>query len=299
MAARSIGQARMPMIVSAISFVTNTVFNYLLIFGKFGFPELGVKGAAYGTLIARIVELGFILYASYSNSGPLKATIKELTDWNKDFVNRYLKTTYPVILNESFWALGQVMYSIAYAKIGEEATAAVQIATTIQNVFMVISRGLANSCTVMVGNKIGAGDEEEAYNYAAQFLTMATLFGLVLGITLSLSPDLTLKLFRNLEPNLYNISKKMLVVMGIFFFLKMFNSTLVVGVLRGGGDTTFSMLIEMCAVWLIGVPLAFIGALVLKLPVYLVVALVSLEEVTKTIIGLPRVKSKRWVKNVT
>lgn len=298
-AARSIGQARMPMVVSAISFVTNTVFNYLLIFGKFGFPELGVKGAAYGTLIARIVELGFILYASYSNLGPLNATIKELTDWNKEFVNRYLKTTYPVILNEGFWALGQVMYSIAYARIGEEATAAVQIATTIQNVFMVISRGLANACTVMVGNKIGAGDEEEAYNYATQFLTMATLFGLVLGITLSLSPDLTLKLFRNLEPNLYNLSKKMLVVMGIFFFLKMFNSTLIVGVLRGGGDTTFSLVIEMGAVWLVGVPLAFIGALVFKLPVYLVVALVSLEEVTKAIIGLPRVKSKRWVKNVT
>lgn len=101
-AARSIGKANMPMVVSAISFVTNTVFNYLLIFGKFGFPQLGVKGAAYGTLIARIVEVICIIYFIYRDIEPLAATLKELTDWTKSFVGRYLKTIYPVILNETF-----------------------------------------------------------------------------------------------------------------------------------------------------------------------------------------------------
>ncbi|WP_353096609.1 MATE family efflux transporter [Tissierella praeacuta] len=298
-ASRSIEKPEMPMIVSAISFITNTIFNYLLIFGNFGFPELGVKGAAYGTLIARIVEISFIFYFVYTGVKPLAASLRELTDWTKEFVSRYLKTTYPVIINEAFWALGQVMYNVAYAKIGVEATAAVQVAGTIQNIFFVLVRGLGNACTVMVGNKIGAGDEEEAYSYATQFLTMSTLIGLVLGAVLSLTPDTTLKLFRNLEPDVYNLSRKLLFISGLFYFIRTFNSTLIVGVLRGGGDTTFSMYLEMGSVWLVGVPLAFIGVLLLKLPVHVVFILVSAEEIIKAAIGLPRVKSKRWIRNVT
>lgn len=299
-ASRSIGQARMPMIVSAISFVTNTVFNYLLIFGKFGFPKLGVKGAAYGTLIARLVELIATVYFIYKDKeNPLAAKIGELFTWDMDFVKRYLRTTSPVILNETFWALGQVMYSVAYASIGQEATAAVQIVATIQNIFFVIVRGLGNACTVMVGNKIGSNQEEEAYRYAIRFLKMATYSGLFLGAILALTPDITLKLFRNISPDLYMVSKKMLQIVGVVFFVKTFNSTLVVGVLRGGGDTKFSMYLEMGSIWLIGVPLAFIGAKALKLPVYYVLMLVSLEEIVKAGLGLKRVISKKWIKNVT
>lgn len=298
-ALRSTGKPHIPMIVSGISFVTNTVFNYLLIFGKFGFPALGVKGAAWGTVIARVVEIGFILYAVYSTKGPLAASLKEMLDWNKEFVNKYIKTTYPVILNEAFWSLGQIMYSIAYARIGEEATAAVQIATTIQNVFFVIVRGLANACTVMVGNKIGGGDEKEAYKYAVNFLTISTITGLVLGLCVSLTPDLTLKLFKGIDPGLYDLSKKLLITMGIFFVIRMFNSTAIVGVLRGGGDTTFSAYLDIAGAWLIGVPLAFIGALVFKLPVYYVMAIVSIEEIFKMVVVIPRMVSKKWIKNIT
>lgn len=296
---RSTGKPHIPMIVSGISFVTNTVFNYLLIFGKFGFPALGVKGAAWGTVIARVVEILFILYSVYSSKGPLSASFKELIDWNKEFVDKYLKTTYPVILNEAFWSLGQVMYSIAYARIGEEATAAVQIATTIQNIFFVVVRGLANACTVMVGNKIGAGDEQDAYEYAVKFLTISTVMGLILGALMSLTPDLTLKLFKGLDSNLYILSKKLLITMGLFFMIRMFNSTAIVGVLRGGGDTNFSAYLDIAGAWVIGVPLAFLGALVFKLPVYYVLAIVSIEEVFKMIVVIPRMLSKKWIKNVT
>lgn len=298
-ASRSIGEARLPMVVSSISFLTNTLFNYLLIFGKLGFPRLGVKGAAYGTLIARIVELIIILYAVYSNNGVLAGSFKELTSWNKDFIFNYLKTTYPVIINETIWALGNVMYSIAYARIGKEATAAVQVAITVQNIFMVISRGLANACTVMVGNKIGAQEEETAIVYAKRFLVLATIIGIFLGSILFVSSSTILKLFKNLTPEVYNTANKLLKIIGIVFFIKMFNGTMIVGVLRGGGDTKFSMLLEMASIWLVGVPLAFLGALVFKLPVHIVLALVTLEEIVKAIISLPRLISRKWVKNVT
>lgn len=298
-ALRSTGKPNVPMKISGISFITNTVFNYLLIFGKFGFPEMGVKGAALGTLIARIVEIIFILYAVYSVDGPLAARFKELVDWNKEFINRYIKTTAPVILNEGFWSLGQIMYTMAYAQIGAEATAAIQLTGTIQNIFFVLVRGLANACAVMVGNEIGAKREEKAYDYAIQFLIISTLTGLILGIVMVLTPDLTLKAFGNLNPGLYETARILLIIMGISFSIRTFNSTAIVGVLRGGGDTNFSLFLEMGSVWLVGVPLAFLGALYFNLPVYWVFALVTFEDISKFMFSLPRILSKKWIKNLT
>lgn len=298
-ASRSIGEARIPMIVSGVSFIINTVFNYLLIFGKFGFPELGIAGAAYGTLIARLVEVIAIILLIYKYVDPLAARLKELTNWSKEFFFRYIKTTYPVIINEGFWGLGQIMYSVAYARIGIEATAAVQIISSIQNIFMVLVRGLSNSCTVMVGNKIGGGKEEEAAEYAKQFLSMAVTIGLISGVILILFPQITLIPFRNIDKDLFQLSREMVRIMGIFFAFKTFNTVLTVGVLRGGGDTSFSMFLELGTMWLVGVPLAFIGAVVLKLPVTTVAILVGADDLLKSIIGFPRVKSGKWLKDVT
>ncbi len=298
-ASRSIGQAKMPMVASMVSFATNAVFNYLLIFGKLGLPQLGVKGAAYATVLARILEIALILYSIYSNkNNPLAQNIKAMTNWSKDFIKKYFKTAYPVILNEAFWSLGTVLYSLAYAKIGTEAAAAVQILSTVQNIFMVMTRGLANACTVMVGNKIGAEEENEAIEYANSFMILSVTLGLILGILLFISTDAILLFFRNITPGLHESSKKLLIVAAFFFFVKSFNGTLIVGVLRGGGDTKFSMVLEMGAVWLVGVPLAFLGALVFKLPVYYVSILVNMEEVVKAVIGIPRIISKKWVTNV-
>lgn len=298
-ALRTTGNPTIPMKISAISFVTNTVFNYILIFGKFGVPALGVVGAAWGTVIARLVEVGITFYSVYASRGPLAAEIKELFGWSKDFYIKYIKTTYPVVLAEGAWSLGQVMYSIAYAKLGEEATAAVQLTNTIQNIFFVLIRGLANSCTVMVGSKIGGGQEEEAYEYAKKFMIISTISGLILGIIMAITPRFTLMFFRGLEPGLYDVSYKLLVVMGLTFVIRVFNSTAIVGVLRGGGDTTFGMILDIASVWIVGVPLAFIGAMVFEMPVYYLLLLITLEELVKVVVSIPRMLSKKWIKNVT
>lgn len=298
-ALRTTGNPNIPMKISAISFVTNTVFNYILIFGKLGVPAMGVAGAAWGTVIARFVEIGFTLYSVYAPKGVLAASRQDLFSWNKDFFTKYLKTTYPVILAEGAWSLGQVLYSVAYAKLGEEATAAVQITNTIQNIFFVLIRGLANACTVMIGNKIGGGNEEEAYDYAKNFMIISTIMGLLLGIIMATTPKLTLMIFRGLEPGLRDLSIKLLIVMGITFVIRVFNSTAIVGVLRGGGDTTFGMILDIGSVWILGVPLAFFGALVLKLPVHYLFLLITLEELIKVVVTIPRMLSKKWIKDIT
>lgn len=296
---RTTGRPRVPLKVSIISFVTNTVLNYIFIFGHLGFEPMGVKGAALGTLIARIVEILFILYAVYGTKSILAASFKELMSWHKDFLKKYLETTYPVILTESFWALGQVLYAMAYARIGEEATAAVQLTNTVQNLFFVVVRGLANACNIMVGSKIGEGDEKTAYSYAIRFVYLSTISGLVLGIIMALTPDIILSLFRGLDANLYATSRSLLIVLGLTFVIRVYNTIAIVGVLRAGGDTKIAMKIDLGTVWIIGVPLAFIGALVLKLPIHQLVLLVTLEEVVKALIGIPIIKSGKWIKNIT
>lgn len=294
---RSIGNAKLPMVVSAISLLSNTFLNYLLIFGNFGFPALGIKGAAIATLISRTIEVSLLLGIIYYRKGVLAARIRELTDITKPFIIKVFRTTLPVVLNEGFWSLGVTMYSVAYGRIGTEDFAAVQISNTIQGLFMVIAMGLGNSCAVMIGNQIGANDNEKAFDYAKSFSILGPVIGILLGIVLLILSPYILYLF-NVSSYVQQNAYRTLIVISIFISLKIFNTILIVGILRSGGDTKFSLFLEMGSVWGIGVPLAFLGALYWKLPVYWVVALVSMEEIVKALIGLTRIISKKWIRNV-
>ncbi|AFS77423.1 MATE efflux family protein [Gottschalkia acidurici 9a] len=298
-ACRSVRQAKLPMLISFISILLNTLLNYTFIFGNFGFKAMGIEGAAIATVIARMIESFLIVSIIYRDEGNvLKAKIRELTDISSNFVKKFIHTTLPVIMNEGMWSLGVVMYSIAYASGGKEATAAVQVAITIQNIFMVLSLGLASACATMIGNKIGSGEEEEGILYAKKFCVIGAIAGICLGLILYLSSPYILKIFSSTSPQLYETSKKVLAVISVFIPCKLFTTVMIVGVFRGGGDTKYSMMLEVGCVWLIGVPFAFIGALVFKLPVYWVVACAYTEEIIKTLLGMPRLISKKWVKNI-
>ena len=156
---RSIRKTLIPMIVSAVALLINTLFNYMLIFGNFGAPEMGVKGAALATLIARVVEtLALIIYV-YKAKGTLAAGFKDMLGFDRTYVIKSFKTILPVVLNEICWGLGAVVYSVAYGRIGTQAIASVQITSTISNLYMVLVFGIANASAVMVGNLIGAGEE--------------------------------------------------------------------------------------------------------------------------------------------
>jgi putative MATE family efflux protein len=298
-AARNIGDVNSPMIISTLSLIINGVLNFILIFGYLGFPRLEVEGAAIATVVARLVEaiaLAYWVYALRKNK-VLAAGIKDIKRLDVRFIKNILATAIPVILNDVFWALGMTMYSAAYARIGTTAIASIQIANTAQNIFVVISFGLASSCAVILGNEIGSGEKEKAILYAKRFLIIGTLAGLLLGILLIMVSPIVLMLFSNTQA-VQQMAQKIMLIMGIFLWCRFMNSILVIGVLRSGGDTTFTMILETCSVWLVGVPLAFAGALLWHFPVYVVYTLISLEELVKAFFGIKRVKSNRWVRDV-
>ena len=295
---RSVQKAKMPMIASSISLLINTGLNYILIFGKFGMPALGVSGAAIATVIARCTELFLMIFIIYRDKDhPLAASIKELKAFDKEFLKRYYKTATPVIINEFMWSLGTIMYSVAYSRVGTTAIAAVQVANTVTNIFMVGAMGVGNACAVMLGSELGAGRDDLAIKYARKFSIITFGIGALVGLILYASIPIINTWF-GVTPNLEEGVRNILLVKVLFSPFVTFNTALVIGILRSGGDTKYALFLEIGGVWFIGVPMAFIGALWLKLPIHYIVFMVSLEELFKTIVGLPRVISNKWAKNL-
>ncbi|WP_461206768.1 MATE family efflux transporter [Clostridium sp. DL1XJH146] len=294
---RCIGQAKLPMYISAVSLGINTILNYALIFGKFGFPMLGVEGAALATLVARFIEMILLVAIIYYSKNVLAAKISELYDFSFQFMIKIFKTSIPVIINELFWVLGTTAYSAAYARINTEAIASVQIANTIQNIFFIISIGIGNASGVMIGNEIGKNNEHKVIEYTKKFFAIAIPFTALLGLIMYIAAPSFLQLY-NVGDKVGADSITILRIFSAVLWLKTINMLIIVGMLRSGGDTKYAMYTEMGAVWLVGVPFAFIGALVLKLPVYIVVLMTLSEEVVKSIFGIKRIISRKWINNL-
>ncbi|MEF9951389.1 MAG: MATE family efflux transporter [Clostridium sp.] len=296
-ASKNIGNTITPMVVSFIALLINAGLNYILIFGKFGFEPLGIKGAAIGTVIARLCEAVILVsYLCYKKSIviPKKGQIFASSG---DFYSRILKTVLDTTLIEIAWAAGVVMYSVAYGKIGKEALASIQIFTTVQNFFLIIVYGISNSAAVMIAQKIGENKNETAAKYGRGFTWIGTVVGVILAVLMIITAKPVVSMF-NISDSLAHDTVYLLWIGAISFAGFVVNTILIVGIFRGGGDTKYPLAIESFTIWCIGVPLAFLGAIYFKLPVYVVVLLVGIEEAVKTIFTIKRLRSDKWVKNV-
>lgn len=294
---RSIGIARPPMYGSLLGVLVNASLNWVLIFGKLGLPALGVRGAAIATSIARLVEMVFILISAYTCTDIIPRRLKNLINFDLAFVKKYFKTSISVILNEIFWGLGLTTYSIIYAKIGIAEVASMQIATTLQNIFMVLVIGLATSASIIVGNKIGSGEEALAKEYAKRLGILAPLVGLVSAVLLWMAAPGIVSIF-NIDYRTKLMAINVLRTMAVFSALRFFNVTMIVGVFRGGGDTLYSMLVQLGTVWLFAIPGGYLGATIFKLGLEKVYLIIACEELIKIPFIRSRLKSGNWIKNV-
>ena len=298
MVLRSVERPKLPLLVTFISLVLNTALNYLLIFGKLGFPALGVKGAAIATAVSRFMEFTVMLVIVYGRKTPLAGRIGEFLDISAAFARQYFRITIPVVLNEVGWALGFTMYKVVFARMGTEVIAAVNIAETVTNLLLVVFHGTSNACAVMIGNLLGAGEDKKAYNYAVRFSIIGPLLGVVIGFVLIVISGWVPLLFR-VSQSVRDATRTILIIHALFTAFDVFNWQLIVGILRSGGDTRFSMLMEIGTMWGYGVPLAFVAGLVLHQPVAVVFFLVRSEEIVKFAVGIFRLLSKKWIRNLT
>ncbi len=295
---RSTGKVMLPVKISSAALIINTILNYLLIYGKFGFPRLEVAGSALATVIARIVELVLMLGIVYGKNLVPAAKLRELLDFSAAFAKQFFKTTVPVILNESLWALGITMFTVVYAHMGTAVVAGVNIFSTIERMAFVLFFGLAQACAVTVGHDIGAGRESSAFTRAKQYSLVGPAVSLLIGWSLVLAGRPILGLFR-ISAEASEVAGQILLVFAWVLPFKVFNLINIVGILRGGGDTRFSLFLDIGVLWLVAVPLSFLAGLVWHFPPHLVYLLAASEEVVKFILGIQRVLSRKWINNLT
>jgi putative MATE family efflux protein len=294
---RSTGQSKLPMIASAVALSVNTVLNYIFIFGKLGMPAMGARGAAAATVIARFAEAILILGAVYSLKLAPAASFRELFAFSRDFAVRFFQVVIPVIMNKVLWSTGVTMYTVVYGRMGTNILASINIASAIEGISFVLFRSMSNACAVLVGNKIGEGDEQTAFTYSLRMAILGPALGITVGLILFFSSG-NLLVFYNVTEQVYENARIILRIFSFVIPLKVFNMINIVGILRSGGDTKFSLILDTFGVWFIAVPLAFVGGLVYHLPVYIVYVLVNLEEIFKFSLGLKRFISKKWINNV-
>lgn len=291
---RSTERVRIPMFVNSLALIVNTSLGYVLIFGKLGLPGMGVLGAATANATARVLETIVLIVILIATKSILLRDIHLVFPIPMDFFYKFLRTCAPVVLNEIFWSVGTSSFSAIYAHISTEAVAATNIATSIENLAVVPFLALGYASAVMIGNKIGADDEDSVRSYTRKILSIAVITGLVMGLLMFLVKDFLLDIY-NISANTTRYSVLIITALSLFLFIKACNLALIIGIIRAGGDTRFALFVEMGSMWLYGVPAAWIGANIFHLPVYWVVVIVLSEEILKGTMMFLRYRSWKWI----
>jgi putative MATE family efflux protein len=294
---RASERARIPMLAGIAAIATNTALNYGLIYGRLGLPAIGARGAALATVIAAGLSLCINVGVSYRRGLAPAATPRDLRMPDRAFLRRFFKTIAPVVLNEGLWGAGVTMYSVVYGRMGDATVAAMSIVNTVDQLVFVFGWGIMNAAAVIVGRSIGAGREREAYLYAKRLLLAAVGIMVATGAALLLARGPIVRIFRY-GAETRAMAMRVLTISAFFLGMRAFNAVNVVGVLRSGGDTVFSMLLDLGVLWLFGVPAAALCGLSLRWALPLVYLATQLEECIKVCIGLPRLRSKKWIHNL-
>jgi len=296
---RSTGNAKTPLYISLISLSSNALFNYLLIFGIWIFPKWGVSGAAVSTSFARMLEMILLLVIAHKKNSPAKIIFKKaILGLKKEFKTVFLKTSLPVILNECFWSLGMTAYKVVYAHMGIDVLASINISESIQNLFFVFLMSIGNAVAIIIGITIGKKNYDQAQKYAVWSLKTALITGVFFGGLMALFSPIIPRIF-NIPEDITRMTTLSLLLISIVTPIKSANMTIIVGILRSGGDTKFSLFTEMSGVWLVGVPIAFISGIILQLPIYYVLLLTGFEELFKFLVGIPRILKRKWMNDLT
>jgi putative MATE family efflux protein len=295
---RSVQTVKIAIVVYSVSLIINAFFNWVLIFGHLGFPALGVSGAAIATVIARLTECAIVLIfmvfiekkicLRFSHFGKVDPVLK------KD----YFTTCLPVIFNELLWSVGSFMLSIVVGRMGTEVVAANSINSVTTQFATTFIYGMSSATSVMIGNTIGEGKYQKAQEYALTITVIAALLGAGSGCMIYFLRPFIVSLY-NISEVTRQIAMNILSVTAVIVFFQCMSHTTLMGILRGGGDVRFVLVMDVIFMWCVAIPLGFISAFVWKWPIAAVFVCIKLDEVLKVIGAFIRLISGKWVTDVT
>jgi putative MATE family efflux protein len=295
---RSVERVIISTIVYLVSLIINIILNSIFIFGLFGLEPMGIRGAALATLIARISELAIVLiYAIYKNH-VVRFHIKDLFVKDKLLTKDFLTYSIPVMMNELIWGAGTSVNAAIIGHLGKTVVAANSVTQVTRQLAMVVAFGLANATAIIIGKVIGENKEELAKLYAKRFVRMTIILG-VAGAFVILGVSQIAKATLTLSGEAKSYLSIMMFVMSYFAIGQAYNTTMVVGVFRAGGDIHFGVILDVTTLWGCSILLGVIAAFVLKLPVPVVYMILMSDEIIKIPLTTWRYRSMKWVKNVT
>ena len=294
---RAIGKNQYSLYSTIIGLCINLVGNYLFINGNLGFPAMGVVGAAIATVIARIVSVFYLIYIIYKNKLPMAGNFQELFKLSWSFIAKALKISLPVFGHEIMWVTGVSMYVIIYGRIGTQATAAIQVVKSISNLVFTLVFGLSSGTAAIIGQEIGAGNEENAYKYAVELLKISLVIGTAVALFVYAICPVVLILMK-VDSAIYPLARQIVFSEGILIIIKTTGTLFIVGVLRAGGDTLWTMFADLIPLWTFAIPLTYIAGLKFGLPIALVYLCSGSDELLKMPFCIQRLKSRKWINNL-
>ena len=296
---RSTGSVRLPMWASVAAAVLNLALDWLLIFGHLGLPRLGLAGAAIATTSARFVEIAVILVGVYTSKHVVAVTrLADLRGVDAQLVRRFAVVALPLAFNELLWVLGETAYVVVYGRMGTESLAAMAMTFPVQSLAIGLLSGVASSAGVLVGQRLGRDDLHGASLRGNQLIGAGVLAATGIGVLLAAGSSMYVGLFAT-PAHVRHAGQLCLLVFAGFLWVKVANMILAGSVLNAGGDSRYVLVLESLATWVVGVPTAYVAAFVFGLPVWGVYLLLSLEEVVRLAVGWNRLRSGRWLRNLT
>ncbi|MCI9543683.1 MAG: MATE family efflux transporter [Acutalibacter muris] len=293
------GETFIPMVASVISIAVNLVLNYLLIFGSFGFPKMGVAGAALATVIARYIEMGYLIMETlrHKKKFPFVQGAFRSLRVPLPLVRRIVITGTPLMLNESLWSMGISMISACYATRGLAAVAASNINSTAFNLFSMLLMSMGNAVAIMCGQQLGANDIEGAKDTVRKLTAFGVAMNVVMGLLL-ISSSGVIPMIYNTEENVRQLAAQMLIISGAFLPLGALTNCSYFAI-RSGGRTFITFLFDCAYTWVVCLPVAFLLSrfTTLSLP-WLFLLVQCVDSGLKAVISVIMLKSGIWAKNV-
>ncbi len=288
---RSIGRVTVSMVLNVMAFSLNIFLNAVFIFGLFGAPKLGATGVAIATALSRIIELiGCIVVSLFSQDIRLNPGYMFLR--NRVLFQDFIRLSLPALLNDLAWSVAFSMYSVILGHMGSDAVAANSLVVVVRNF------GTASAGGILLGNVMGEGDMERAKEYASKLMKLTVITGAIGGLLVLCATPFVLH-FAKLSETAMHYLKYMLLINTYYIMGTAVNTTLIAGVFRAGGDSRFGLICDTIDMWGYAVPLGFLAAFVLKLPVLWVYFLLCTDEFVKWPWVIRHYRSQKWLKNIT
>lgn len=299
---RNTEHLKLPAVATITSVLLNAVLNYLFIFGVVIngvqiIKPYGIIGAAAATVISRIVEAMIVVGGVYLRKYEVAAPLKDFIVKDKSFIAHYAKISLPVLVNELLWGCGISMQSSIFAHSGTLVIASFNIMNSISNLVYPICLGCGNATAIIIGKTIGEGKTEEAKVLAKKQCGFIACMAFCLGF-LIMPMAKALPFIFNVEAEVLSMATVFIIMRGLIFSFDAFNMTSVVGVFRSGGDTLFALFMDVGFMWLLALPLGWLAVLVWHLPFWAVYLCILSEPVCKSIIGIYRLFSNKWLRKL-